>query len=73
MIRDYRDRLIEDLVDRELRLHHQWRLERASLLDHIERLSRELEMLNPQCPTYRKRRASQTPQAIHHRQLESVS
>ena len=46
MKRDYRDALIEELVDRELALRHQWRFERAMLLDRLDFVSRELAMLD---------------------------
>ena len=53
MTRDYRDTLIEDLIDREDALRHQWRLERAMLLDRIDELSRQLQMIEPDAVVYR--------------------
>ena len=35
-MRDYRDGLIETLADREVALRHQWRFERAMLLDRLD-------------------------------------
>jgi hypothetical protein len=51
--RDYRDTLIEDLVDRELALRTQWRIERAALLDRIDELSRQLQMTDSRSLVHR--------------------
>ena len=46
--RDYRDACIETLADGELALRHQWRLERAMLLNRLNQQHAEIAHLKRQ-------------------------
>ena len=53
MTRDFRDAVIEEFADRELALRHQWRFERAALLDRLDAQAAEIARLRHSLATLR--------------------